>query len=83
MAIAISETNLKEIYALSNEDKLDLVDLIIRSMRSATNKFKSKADEHSDSWVSEFEGKWIDSKSADEMVMDLRNARTHNTGITL
>lgn len=30
MSIAISEDNLREIYDLSYEDKLDLVDLIIK-----------------------------------------------------
>ncbi len=67
MAIAISDSNLKEIYSLSYEDKLDLVDLIIKSIRSATNVLKVNTAEPSVSWVSQFEGKWIDQKSADEM----------------
>lgn len=76
MAIAISDANLKEIYNLSYEDKLDLVDLIIRSMRSAADQIKIKTKEASPSWVAQFEGKWIDSRSADEMVADLRQSRT-------
>lgn len=83
MAIAISDSNLREIYSLSYEDKLDLVDLIIKSMRSAATKFKVKAAEPSVSWVSQFEGKWEDSKSADDMVKDLRTARTNNSEVVL
>lgn len=83
MAIAISDSNLKEIYNLSYEDKLDLVNLIIQSMRSTTDRMKVKAIESSTSWASEFEGKWMDSKSADEMVMDLRRSRTENSEVVL
>lgn len=83
MAIAISDANLKEIYALSNEDKLDLVDLIIRSMRSATNRLKVKHTTTDASWVSQFEGQWKDSKSADEMVADLKHSRTSNSEVVL
>lgn len=83
MAIAISDSNLREIYSLSNKEKLDLVDLIIKSMRSAATKFKTKAADPSVSWVSQFEGKWEDSKSADDMVKDLRNSRTCNSEVVL
>lgn len=84
MAIAISDANLKEIYALSYEDKLDLVDLIIRSMRSAADRLKAKPAVVADaSWVSQFEGQWKDSKSADEMVMDLKRSRTSNSEVVL
>lgn len=65
MAIAISDANLREIYSLSNEEKLDLVDLIIKSMRSATSKIKVKVAEPAHSWVEQFEGKWIDNNSED------------------
>ena len=83
MAIAISDSNLKEIYSLSYEDKLDLVDLIIKSIRSATNVLKVNAAEPSVSWVSQFEGKWIDQKSADEMVNDIKQSRTSNSEVVL
>lgn len=83
MAIAISDANLREIYSLSNEDKLDLVDLIIKSMRSATSKIKVKVAEPAHSWVEQFEGKWIDNKSADEMVQNLRQSRTSNSDVVL
>lgn len=83
MAIALSDSNLKEIYNLSYEDKLDLVDFIIKSMRTATNKIKQKTTEPTSSWVDQFEGRWIDSKSADDMVNDLRSSRTNNSEINL
>lgn len=83
MAVALSDANLKEIYALSYEDKLDLVDMIIRSMRSAANRLKVKHVDASSSWVSKFEGQWKDSKSAEEMVMDLRRSRTSNSEVIL
>lgn len=83
MSIAISEDNLREIYNLSYEDKLDLVDLIIKSMKSATSKMRIDVDKPSHSWVDNFEGKWVDSKDADSMVADLRAARTHNSSISL
>jgi len=83
MAIAISDSNLKEIYGLSYEDKLDLVDLIIKLMRSATAKIKVKSAEPAVSWVDQFEGKWVDSKSADEMVAEMRNSRTINSEVAL
>ena len=79
MAIAISDVSLKEIYNLSTEDKLDLVDMIIKSMKSAVTKAKPKTN----SWVDQFEGKWQDSKDADEMVADLRASRTTNSSISL
>lgn len=83
MAIAISDSNLKEIYSLSYEDKLDLVDLIIKSMRSATHMFKVTTAEPTASWASQFAGKWIDEKSADEMMNDIKRSRTSNSEIVL
>lgn len=83
MAIAISEANLKEIYSLSYEDKLDLVDLIIKSMRSAKSMLNVNRQTQESSWVSQFEGKWADSKSADDMVADLRRSRTSNSEVML
>lgn len=83
MAIAISDANLKEIYNLSYDEKLDLVDLILKSMRSAASMVKTKPVEAKASWVSQFEGQWKDSKSAEEMVMDLRRSRTSNSDVVL
>ena len=77
MAVAISDKYLRDIYNLSNEEKLDLVDLIIKSMRVAHSKIGIGISKKSKNWVDELEGKWIDSKSADEMVSDIRSARTN------
>ena len=83
MAIAISDKYLREIYNLSNEDKLDLVDLIIKSMRVAHSKINIGVSKKSTNWVDELEGKWIDSRSADEMISDIRTARTNNSEVIL
>ena len=83
MAVAISDKYLRDIYNLSNEEKLDLVDLIIKSMRVAHSKINIEVRKKSLNWVDELEGKWIDSKSADEMVSDIRSARTNNSEVIL
>ena len=83
MAIAISDKYLRDIYNLSNEDKLDLVDLIIKSMRVARSKINIGVSKKSINWVVELEGKWIDSRSADEMISDIRTARTNNSEVIL
>ena len=83
MAIAISDKYLRDIYNLSNEEKLDLVDLIIKSMRFARSKINIGVNKKSINWVDELEGKWIDSKSADDMINDIRSARTKNSAVIL
>ena len=83
MAVAISDKYLRDIYNLSNEDKLDLVDLIIKSMRVARSKINIGVSKKSINWVDELEGKWIDSRSADEMISDIRTARTNNSEVIL
>ena len=83
MAIAISDKYLRKIYNLSNEEKLDLVDLIIKSMREAHSKINIGVSKKSTNWVDELEGKWIDSRSADEMISDIRTARTNNSEVIL
>ena len=83
MAIAISDKYLRDIYNLSNEEKLDLVDLIIKSMRVARSKINIGVSKKSINWVDELEGKWIDSRSADEMISDIRTARTNNSEVIL
>ena len=83
MAIAISDKYLRDIYNLSNEEKLDLVDLIIKSMRVAHSKINIGVRNKSLNWVDELEGKWIDSKSADDMINDIRSARTKNSEVIL
>ena len=83
MAVAISDKYLRDIYNLSNEEKLDLVDLIIKSMRVAHSKIGIGISKKSKNWVDELEGKWIDSKSADDMINDIRSARTKNSEVIL
>ena len=83
MAVAISDKSLRDIYNLSNEDKLDLVDLIIKSMRVAHSKIGIGISKKSKNWVDELEGKWIDSKSVDEMISDIRSSRTNNSEVIL
>ena len=83
MAVAISDKYLRDIYNLSNEEKLDLVDLIIKSMRVAHSKIGIKKKKKSINWVDELEGKWIDSKSVDEMISDIRSSRTNNSEVIL
>ena len=83
MAIAISDKYLRDIYNLSNEEKLDLVDLIIKSMRVAHSKIGIGISKKSINWVDELEGKWIDSKSVDEMISDIRSSRTNNSEVIL
>ncbi len=83
MAVAISDKYLRDIYNLSNEEKLDLVDLIIKSMRVAHSKIGIGISKKSINWVDELEGKWIDSKSVDEMISDIRSSRTNNSEVIL
>ena len=83
MAVAISDKYLRDIYNLSNEEKLDLVDLIIKSMRVAHSKIGIGISKKSKNWVDELEGKWIDSKSVDEMLSDIRSSRTNNSEVIL
>ena len=83
MAVAISDKYLRDIYNLSNEEKLDLVDLIIKSMRVAHSKIGIGIGKKSINWVDELEGKWIDSKSVDEMISDIRSSRTNNSEVIL
>ena len=83
MAVAISDKYLRDIYNLSNEDKLDLVDLIIKSMRVAHSKIGIGISKKSINWVDESEGKRIDSKSVDVMISDIRSSRTNNSEVML
>lgn len=83
MAVAISDKYLRDIYNLSNEEKLDLVDLIIKSMRVAHSKIGIGISKKSINWVDELEGKWIDSKSVDDMISDIRSSRTNNSEVIL
>ncbi len=61
---------------LSSEIKLDLISRLSASLL----KRKTTDDAH---WFSEFAGQWKDSRSADEIVSDMREARTSNREIEL
>lgn len=52
-------------------------------MRQDAVKFKDKSTSSSVSWVDQFDGKWIDNTTADEMAKTLRDARTLNSKIEL
>ena len=60
MAIAISDYYLREIKNLSNEDKLDWVDFIIKSMRVARSKVSIRVCKQTNAWVDEWGGQWGD-----------------------
>ena len=52
-------------------------------MRFARSKINVGVSKKSINWVDELEGKWIDSKSADDMINDIRSARTKNSEVIL
>ncbi len=58
---------------LSDTEKINLIVLLSSSLH------KSKS-EHKDTkkWASKYAGKWQDSRSADDIVSEIRGARTHN-----
>lgn len=60
---------------LSSEIKLDLISRLSASL------LKRETDETH--WASEFAGQWKDDRSADEIVADIREARTSNREIEL
>ena len=58
---------------LSADVKLDLI-----SKLSASLLKKSHAETAAGNWVDLFAGKWKDNRSAEEIIADIRNARTTN-----
>ncbi len=62
---------------LSMDVKLDLIAKLSNSLR---NKGSVADDTH---WASEFAGKWKDSRSTEEIIDDIRQARTTNREIDL
>lgn len=56
------------------------LDLIARLSNSLLGKSKVTDESH---WASEFAGKWEDSRSAEEIVDDIRKSRTANREIDL
>lgn len=62
---------------LSTDIKLDL---IARLSNSLLDQGKKLENEH---WASAFAGKWADTRSAEEIIDDIREARTSNKEIDL
>lgn len=54
-------------------------------MKAVRSKYSISIDtnKHINTWVDEFEGKWVDDKSADMMIGDIKSARTKNSDIVL
>lgn len=65
-------TELKE---LNNKEKIELIALLSSSMTSDGQ----PAPPHRKGWASRFAGVWKDSRSAEDIVDDIRAARTTNT----
>lgn len=62
-----------ELDELNDNMKLELIIMLSRSMR------RHKASKDSAHWADRFCGVWEDSRTADEIVEDIRNMRTINT----
>lgn len=62
-----------ELNKLSDNTKLELIIMLSRSMRHR------KTGKNSKHWADRFCGVWNDSRTADEIVDDIRNMRTANT----
>jgi len=61
-----------------NEDiKLELISKLSASLLASNKK------EQAENWASSFSGAWEDSRDAEEIVSDIRNARTSNREIEL
>ena len=64
-----------ELKDLSNTEKIELIALLSSSMTVA----QEQTDSHKKGWASRFAGTWKDSRSAEEIVRDIRSARTTNS----
>ena len=68
----ISARYWSELKGLSNDVKLELITLLSNSMASPTvEKHKSRKG-----WASRFCGVWKDSRSAEEIMKEIRDSRT-------
>lgn len=63
-----------ELKELSDKEKLNLIVKLSTSMQHDNEYPKQRKG-----WASKFVGKWQDSRSAEEIVADIRAARTQNT----
>ena len=64
-----------ELKDLSNTEKIELIALFSSSL---TNNSEHPIP-HKKGWASRFAGKWKDSRSAEEIMEEIRTARTNNT----
>ena len=63
-----------ELKELSHKEKIELIALLSSSLTSVSERPVS----HKKGWASRFVGTWKDSRSAEEIVRDIRSARTTN-----
>ena len=63
-----------ELKDLSDNVKLELITLLSSSMTHS-----EKATAPRKGWASRFSGVWQDSRSAEDIIADIRTARTNNT----
>ena len=71
----ISARYWSELKDLGDTEKLELIALLSSSMTIANK----QPDSHKKGWATRFAGTWKDSRSAEEIVNDIRSARTTNT----
>lgn len=64
-----------ELKGLSNKEKIELIALLSSSLTDVNEEPVS----HKKGWASRFSGVWQDSRSAEEIVEDIRTARTTNS----
>jgi hypothetical protein len=64
-----------ELKSLSDTEKIELIALLSSSLTGTNEPTVS----HKKGWASRFSGTWKDSRSAEEIVRDIRSARTTNT----
>lgn len=62
---------------LSEDVKIELISKL------STSLLKKREQENIPNWASEFSGAWKDSRTAEEIIEDVRNARTSNREIEL
>ena len=64
-----------ELKGLTNTEKIELIALLSSSLTGINEQPVS----HKKGWASRFAGTWKDSRSAEEIVEDIRAARTTNS----
>jgi len=63
---------------LSNKDKLELISLLSSSMVNDEDETNDTEEVTGSGWADRFCGAWKDSRSADEIVDEIRSMRTAN-----